>query len=321
MIASALVCAACARSCSPSVARPASASATSRNEFWIERSYWAAAMLKLTRAASRLAWLRPASKSGCSSCAVPVKANEPPLNRPERSPLAVPRLAVSVMRGKNAARAAPMLALLASSWRSAARMSGRRSSRSEGRPGGTSARDLLRAERQRRRQVGRQRLADQQLQRVLVERALAQRLGERRLRAFEQRLGLAVVELRRRAVVEAQLVDARRLLARRQRVARDAQLLVVGEQRQVGVGDRRDQADLDRLAGLGGREVLRQRRLAQVVDAPEQVELVARKGEADGIHGRDAVADRRRAKRTRRCRSSAARRHAGSGRSPAPARC
>ena len=140
--------------------------------------------------------------------------------------------------------------------------------------------------------------------RVLVERALAQRLGERRLRAFELRLGLAVVELRGRAVVEAQLGDAGRLLARRQRLARDAQLLVVGEQRQVGVGDRRDEADLDRLAGLGGREVLRQRRLAQVVDAAEQVELVAGDGEADRVHRRDAVADRR----ARRRRADADRR-------------
>src|SRR5205814_9573217 len=86
-------------------------------------------------------------------------------------------------------------------------------------------RDLLGAERQRRRQVGRQRLADEQLQRVLVEGALAQRLRERGPRALELGLGLAIVELRRRAVVEAQLGDARRLLARHQRLARDAQLL------------------------------------------------------------------------------------------------
>ena len=42
------------------------------------------------------------------------------------------------MRGKKLARAAPMLALAAISCCSAARMSGRRSSRSDGRPGGTS---------------------------------------------------------------------------------------------------------------------------------------------------------------------------------------
>jgi len=43
-----------------------------------------------------------------------------------------------VSSASKAARAAPILALAASSWCSAARMSGRRSSRSDGRPGGTS---------------------------------------------------------------------------------------------------------------------------------------------------------------------------------------
>ncbi|MNX96688.1 hypothetical protein D3C86_1290190 [compost metagenome] len=43
------------------------------------------------------------------------------------------------MVGKNAARAAPILALADNSWFSAARMSGRRSSRSDGRPEGTVA--------------------------------------------------------------------------------------------------------------------------------------------------------------------------------------
>ncbi|MCY1177583.1 hypothetical protein D9M73_178970 [compost metagenome] len=55
------------------------------------------------------------------------------------SGLIVPALAVRLMLGKNAARAAPMLALAAFSWCSASRMSGRRCSRSDGRPAGTSA--------------------------------------------------------------------------------------------------------------------------------------------------------------------------------------
>jgi hypothetical protein len=85
-----------------------------------------------------LARLRPASKIGCSSCAAPVKAQLPLLNRPDSSLLAVPKLAVSEIRGKNAARAAPMLALAAISCCSAARMSGRRIRSSDGRPAGTS---------------------------------------------------------------------------------------------------------------------------------------------------------------------------------------
>ena len=52
----------------------------------------------------------------------------------------MPALAVSVMRGKNAARAAPMFALAAISACSAWRTSGRRSSTSDGRPTGSSGR-------------------------------------------------------------------------------------------------------------------------------------------------------------------------------------
>ncbi len=63
----------------------------------------------------------------------------PPLNSPDSSVLALPARAVRPMLGKNAARAAPMSALAALSWCSAARMSGRRCSRSEGRPTGSSA--------------------------------------------------------------------------------------------------------------------------------------------------------------------------------------
>ncbi|MCY1534545.1 hypothetical protein D9M68_699210 [compost metagenome] len=60
------------------------------------------------------------------------------MNRSESALLAVPTLAVSEMRGKKAARAAPMLALAPISCCSAWRMSARRVSRSEGNPAGTS---------------------------------------------------------------------------------------------------------------------------------------------------------------------------------------
>ncbi len=59
------------------------------------------------------------------------------LNRPPSSLLAVPTLAVSEMRGKKAARAAPMLALAAISCCSAWRTSGRRISTSDGSPAGS----------------------------------------------------------------------------------------------------------------------------------------------------------------------------------------
>ena len=61
------------------------------------------------------------------------------MNRPSSSLLAVPAWAVRAIRGKKLARAAPMLALAASSCCSDWRMSGRLASSSEGRPAGSSA--------------------------------------------------------------------------------------------------------------------------------------------------------------------------------------
>ena len=95
-------------------------------------------MSLFTLAVSRLALLRPASKMGMSSWGTKVQALVPLLNKVSRSLLATPALAVSVMRGKNAARAAPMLAFSASRFCSAWRTSGRRTSSSDGTPAGRS---------------------------------------------------------------------------------------------------------------------------------------------------------------------------------------
>ena len=102
-------------------------------------SYCATAISRAARAASRLAWLRPMSKIGRLMLGPNDQARLAALNRPSRSPLTRPRLPVSEMRGKKLARAAPMLALAPINCCSAARMSGRRSSRSDGRPAATSA--------------------------------------------------------------------------------------------------------------------------------------------------------------------------------------
>ena len=102
-------------------------------------SYCARAMSRPARAESSPAWLRPASKIGSRAWGARVQPQEPSLNRPESALLAVPALAVRAMRGKKAARAAPMLALAAISNCSAWRTSARCASRSDGRPSGTGA--------------------------------------------------------------------------------------------------------------------------------------------------------------------------------------
>jgi len=203
-----LVCAACARNCSPSVARPASESETSRNAVWIAFSYCAIAMSLLTLAVSRLAWLRPASKIGCSSVAVPVSPKVPLLNRSPSS-----RLAVAGVRGQRDAREERGARRADVRVRGQQLLFGRPHVGSACQQVGRQPRrqiagdDLLAGERQAGRQVGGQGLAQQQHQRVLVERALALSLRERRTRAFEQLLGLAEVEFRRGTVVELELVS------------------------------------------------------------------------------------------------------------------
>ena len=69
----------------------------------------------------RLARLRPPSKIGSVSVGRKLQEREPPSNRPDISALEVPKLPVRLMRGKNAARAAPISALRARKRCSAAR--------------------------------------------------------------------------------------------------------------------------------------------------------------------------------------------------------
>ena len=141
------------------------------------------------------------------------------MNKFESSLLTLPALAVSEMRGKYAARAAPMLALAAISCCSAARTSGRRCSSSDGKPAGSVGERRHLVERgSAGRQVGWQRLAHQQHQRVLVERALALRLRQRRACAFDQRLRLAQSSSETAPLSKRSLRQAQRLFARVQRL-------------------------------------------------------------------------------------------------------
>ncbi|MNS73077.1 hypothetical protein D3C72_1065060 [compost metagenome] len=99
-------------------------------------SSWAA------RAPARLELLRPPSNTVCATV-VPISGpsihvREDHLNRFDRSADSKPNSAVSEIRGKNAAFATPIRALAAAICRSAAAMSGRRSSSSDGRPAGTA---------------------------------------------------------------------------------------------------------------------------------------------------------------------------------------
>jgi macrolide transport system ATP-binding/permease protein len=72
--------------------------------------------------------MRPPSNNGRRNAGWKFQLSLPPANSPDSALLAVPKPAVREMRGRKAARAAPMLALAAISRFSAASTSGRWSS-------------------------------------------------------------------------------------------------------------------------------------------------------------------------------------------------
>ncbi len=98
-------------------------------------SYWATLMSRSALATLRPAKVAPVLNRGRTTWGVKDQVSEPDLNSAESSLPMVPNPVVREMRGKKAARAAPMLALLAFRRFSAMRMSGRRIRASEGRPG------------------------------------------------------------------------------------------------------------------------------------------------------------------------------------------
>ena len=91
------------------MARWAKASATSRNALWTVFSYWATAMSRCTWVVFRPDQVR-ASKMGIATWGAKRQVPVPASNRPNSSSLAVPSVVVREIRGKKAARAAPMLA-------------------------------------------------------------------------------------------------------------------------------------------------------------------------------------------------------------------
>ena len=107
-------------------------------------------------------------------------------------------------------------------------------------------------------------------------------------------LGAHLLDLERggRAQLVAPAGQLQRLFVGAQRLLRQPQLLLVGGQRQPGVGDLGHQRQLRRTLRLLRRQVLLQRRLAEVAHAAEQVEF--ERGQADaggvGLADRDVAA-------------------------------
>jgi hypothetical protein len=236
----------------------------------------------------------------------------PLANRPDSVLLAVPAEAVSAMRGKKAARAAPMSALLARSACSAASTSGRCCSTLEGRPAEAPAAAKHRGfgacslSRVVGSTFGRRRGAHQQRERVAVLLHQAVERGGIRARGIDRALRLRERQARLRTQRMAALDQVVGLALALQRAARERQALLVRGQLQPGGGHGSHQADLRAALRFLGLEVALQRRFAQVAHAAEQVELVGRHAQVGAVLRGDArLAAGRQA--ARRARAAAAR--------------
>ena len=109
------------------------------------------------------------------------------------------------------------------------------------------------------RQIGRQRLADQQHERVLRLRAQTHLRLQVRARLLDDAFRLTQVEFGAGAVVELQLRDAVRILAPSCSVLRVTASRSSSASTQILVRHRGHQRDLRRLARFRGRQILRER--------------------------------------------------------------
>nr|GEU28366.1 hypothetical protein [Tanacetum cinerariifolium] len=129
----------------------------------------------------------------------------------------------------------------------------------------------------------RDRAAHQQGQRVLVERHL-RRVGRHVVaRRFHAGLGVVHVDARRGAGVEATTAQVVGGLLAFQRVLRQFQTLLIGREREPGVGHFGHQADLLGATGFLGAEVALQARFGRIAHAAEQVDLVGRQAHAGAV--------------------------------------
>ena len=199
--------------------------------------------------------LAPPVKSGATICGAKLQVPVPAPSRSESSVLTEPTPAVRVMRGKNAARAAPMLAFAERSWCSAARMSGRRSRTSDERPARTG-RGALTAERPSGSSSGLDGRAHQDRERVLVDGEERRVAGDVRAGGLHLALDLAELEVRRDAQVAALLDQGERGLLRLEGSLREPEAVGVRRDRQVALGHGRDEGHLRRAPRLLRGEVL-----------------------------------------------------------------
>jgi len=189
-----------------------------------------------------------ASKIGITICGAKSHEPWPDLKSLERSLLEVPNAPVREMRGKNAARAAPMSALAARSRLSAWRTSGRQEHL-----GGHAGRNFF-----RRGNVGQprwpefasHRSAQQKVQCILILGHQLSEAGKVSTGGIHLRLRAIKVQVGHEAEIMAALDQIVGLLLGRKSAFRQGQVLSIRGQGEIRVGNRRHQQDLCAATGL-----------------------------------------------------------------------
>ena len=269
----------------------------------------------------------PLAKSGETICRAKLQTLVPDLKRPSRSGLEVPKPAVREIRGKNAARAAPMLAFAPRSRCSAARMSGRRRRTSDGRPA-ASPFGSVDGDEPLREEVGRDGRAGEEVERVARDRDGAGEGGDGRAGRLHLALRLAELEVGADPRVAALADQVVRGLLRLERRLRDPEVLLVGR-------EARARCRRPRRRGRSARRAGPPRSRGTARGTGRSGSGCARRGRAPTrpCRGRRCTSTRCSPARSRRCspgsgtsrpspgrRSSGRARSAGSGRGPRPAR-
>ena len=187
------------------------------------------------------------------------------------------------MLGKNAARAAPMLAFAARRACSALRMSGRCVSRSEGRPSGTCASSPSVLDVLGGRKIRRNLLPEHERECVDVQRELALVLREARACGLDRALGLAQAQKRRGVALVHRLGELVGLGLALERLLRELHQCLVGEHREIVGCHLGNEADLRAAPGLALREILLEGFRREAALATEQIELVIGEADSGGV--------------------------------------
>ncbi len=153
--------------------------------------------------------------------------------------------------------------------------------------GGQSGRkifdELLRGEGGGRWQIVRQGRANQQHEPVPELFHLLREEGDVRANGLALRLRRAQIEFRGYPALERLTIERQRLFGRRQRLARQSELLFCRNERECLPRDSGDKADLGAVAGLLGREILVQHLIAQAHDPAEEIDFIGRNLEPDAV--------------------------------------